>query len=597
MVHSDQHLSMIIDAMDQSKTYLPVVLRRAKNDSVEFLKQKLMGVLVHGHGSYVYVLHPPVKSGANFTIECIWRTLLKLETKYRDDKVAWPKSLMLQLDNASDNKSYSILAFCSYLVERGVFGEIKLSYLIVGHTHEDIDQFFSVISQHFASLRRGVVVSFENFQQEVISSFKPESAKRPKCVELVEAVHDFTAWLKAEGGQEQTVSNITAFRSFTIRHQTPAELQLPSESFTRPDNFELAAVLTVKEYMTTPTSKSRPLEEKWREKGPVIMLKKHPHGSPPLEDFRDLAEVPKARAGMEAKPRPSSWTGKCSGEILNIMHEGLLKWVSDPSNGASIEQQNEFTAMLARKAGNVDDLAPEVLGDLPEWELPQGWANSPVHEGNGARADEAIDVDVSSMALSKLPPSPDIFYKETTLAKRKKMKDWTEMQTSLTVLPAIPKDSICFVQTVTDERGLEWWFGISQADYPECAANEESRNAPVELQWMSVQWRVGSGVVPPNIFEDVVIKPWFERNVVRKKGAAKNRKVLEGQPRCAVALMDVALTKTHALTETTKKAIVALDCGFGWKNHKLVYTLVKEAAARATKPAQAASRATASGGR
>ena len=39
MVHSNQYLSIIIDAMDQSKTYLPVVARRAKNDNTDFLKQ------------------------------------------------------------------------------------------------------------------------------------------------------------------------------------------------------------------------------------------------------------------------------------------------------------------------------------------------------------------------------------------------------------------------------------------------------------------------------------------------------------------------------------------------------------------------------
>ena len=293
---------------------------------------------------------------------------------------------------------------------------------------------------------------------------------------------------------------------------------------------------------------------------------------------------------MEPKPRPAAWAGKRSGEILIIMHEGLLKWVNHPSNGAKAEQREAFTAMLARKTGSVNDLSPEVLCDLPKWELPQGWEDSPVREGSGAKVGKPMEVDASSMLLSKLPPSPDIFYKETTLAKKKKMQDWTEMQRSLTVLPAIPKDSICFVQTVTDERGLEWWFGISQADYPECAASEESMNALVELQWMSVQWKNGNGLVPPNTFEDVVIKPWFERNVGRKKGASKNKKVLEGQPRCAVALMDVTLTKSHVLTETTKKSIVALECGFGWKHHKLVYTWVKEAAARATVPSPVASR-------
>ena len=581
MTHHDQYLSIIIDAMDQSKTYLPVVLRRAKNDSVDFLKQKLMGVLVHGHGAYVYVLHPPVKSGANFTLECIWRTLMKLDHKYKVEKVPWPRTLMLQLDNASDNKAYSILTFCSYLVECGVFGEIKLSYLIVGHTHEDIDQFFSVISQHFASLQRGVVISFEDFATEVVGSFKVDNTtKRPKCVELVEAVHDFAAWLKKDGGQEQTVSNITAFRSFVIRQQTPVELQLPNELYQRPDNFELAAVMTVKEYMTSPESESKPDEVKWREKGPVIMLKKHPFGEPELEAFKDLALEPKERKGIEVKPRPKAWEGKCSGDILQIIHEGLVGWLNNPSNGASQEQRAAFATMLARKVGVVSDLSPEVLSDLPKWALPVGWPDSPVRVRDGVKSAAdivVVEIDASSMVLAK--PSQDIYYKETTRSKRKKLKDWEEMQLSVKVLPEIPEGSTCLVQTCTAERGLEWWFGIAQQHYPECSASEETREAPVQLQWMSVQWKHGNGgLVPPNVFEDVSIKPWW----VEKKGSKKGQKNLENQPRSAVALVGATFTKQSALTLATKNAVVGLGCGFEMKSGKLVYTWVKDAASRAT---------------
>ena len=36
-----------------------------------------------------------------------------------------------------------ILGFLCLLVELGIFIKIKLSFLVVGHTHEDIDQVFS----------------------------------------------------------------------------------------------------------------------------------------------------------------------------------------------------------------------------------------------------------------------------------------------------------------------------------------------------------------------------------------------------------------------------------------------------------------------
>ena len=54
-----------------------------------------------------------------------------------------PPTLNLQLDNASgDNKNRWVFAFCSLLVYRAIFREIYINFLIVGHTHEDIDALF-----------------------------------------------------------------------------------------------------------------------------------------------------------------------------------------------------------------------------------------------------------------------------------------------------------------------------------------------------------------------------------------------------------------------------------------------------------------------
>jgi len=51
-----------------------------------------------------------------------------------------PPILTLQLDNASrDNKNHWVFAFCSLLVYKGIFYEVYINFLIVEHTHEDID--------------------------------------------------------------------------------------------------------------------------------------------------------------------------------------------------------------------------------------------------------------------------------------------------------------------------------------------------------------------------------------------------------------------------------------------------------------------------
>jgi hypothetical protein len=58
-----------------------------------------------------------------------------------------PRHLMLQLDNFSkENKNQTMIAFGSDLVARGVLETITFFFLIVGHTHEDIDAFFSKVA-------------------------------------------------------------------------------------------------------------------------------------------------------------------------------------------------------------------------------------------------------------------------------------------------------------------------------------------------------------------------------------------------------------------------------------------------------------------
>ena len=176
MMNKSKTMSLIADGMDQGKTQLPLMQRRQKNDKVTLMKQKLMGVMVHGHGTFVYVSHPPLINGANFTIECIWRTLLKMQDIYdANPSISWPPEIRFQMDNASDNKAGVFFSFFSELVERGIFERIRYNFLLVGHTHEDIDQYFSVIAQHFSTLvyhdNIESVVSFEDFQAEVQKAF------------------------------------------------------------------------------------------------------------------------------------------------------------------------------------------------------------------------------------------------------------------------------------------------------------------------------------------------------------------------------------------------------------------------------------------
>jgi hypothetical protein len=57
------------------------------------------------------------------------------------------RKLLLQMDNCvKDNKNCHMLVFLSLLTIREVF-EVQLGFLVVGHTHEDIDESFGYLSK------------------------------------------------------------------------------------------------------------------------------------------------------------------------------------------------------------------------------------------------------------------------------------------------------------------------------------------------------------------------------------------------------------------------------------------------------------------
>jgi hypothetical protein len=60
--------------------------------------------------------------------------------------------LLLQLDNAaSDNNNHNLFMFLSLLTALGVFNTIEVGFLLVGHTHEDIDGTYIIMSSNLKS--------------------------------------------------------------------------------------------------------------------------------------------------------------------------------------------------------------------------------------------------------------------------------------------------------------------------------------------------------------------------------------------------------------------------------------------------------------
>ncbi len=139
----DKYLSLIVDGM--TPLQIPHFVPLPKSiQSMQGIKCTPWGILNHTHKIFECHLVPEYfPHGGNLTCTMIWNHLVGLQKSGKK----LPPILHLQIDNCwKDNKNSTVLRFLGYLLTRNIFKEIIIGALPPGHTHEDIDQKFSVIA-------------------------------------------------------------------------------------------------------------------------------------------------------------------------------------------------------------------------------------------------------------------------------------------------------------------------------------------------------------------------------------------------------------------------------------------------------------------
>lgn len=479
-LQKEYFLSIIMDAMDQAKTELPVVMRRTSSNKA-FLKQKLMGAIAHGHGKYLYVSHSPVITGADFTLECLWRTLLKLESSYLNNNWTWPPVLNLQFDNCRDNKNKCVVAFCSLLVESEIFREVNFNFLMVGHTHEDIDQMFSTISRRFLRLcyhpRRKKCVTFKDFVDEINDCFAANEENAPQCVEFVAATHDFWGWLG--DAIDPKFGNMDGLRSFKFRKQTEEE-----ENMHLFREFDGRCVVFGKRYMTDADSNCTPNRQRFIEKGPICPLMMAAHFSditnvkPGLSQFKDYTKPP---TNKKTKIDPSH-SGKSNKDIHEMKLEALRE-IMTTFDGATPQQSAEFLQMIDEKAWHVDELSDDVkkmyVTDF-QWLInPNALPREVEEQDFDGKSD---DDDVWELTSHN---EQNQEAKKAKKLKELQKKNQAEMEKS-TNFEAIAKGDFLLCKTVKEEgdKDIEWLIGQSlwkRKNHP--LTDKNLNNHKVKVQW------------------------------------------------------------------------------------------------------------------
>ena len=189
------------------------------------------GMLTHGHGNGAYAHYFTTfwPGDSNFTISSIFRVRRALERPLMKDlnelfimppqnsffeallhgksrcsasilpnsanmvpppfpgrpAVPLSKKLFLQLDNSTkDNKNRYVMPFCSLLTAKKVFKEVIVGFLIVGHTHEDIDAHFSYLSK-LLKMKNTYILA------DLMKAFMDSQKTTAFIPELVQEVVDF----------------------------------------------------------------------------------------------------------------------------------------------------------------------------------------------------------------------------------------------------------------------------------------------------------------------------------------------------------------------------------------------------------------------
>lgn len=207
-----QTISAIIDGLDHSKMKWPRSFVCSSKEWNQFNRPNLdlTCCLVHGHAAMLTATWPWVEKAASLNIEIIAHALDHVASRGTDLRNT---QFLLQCDNTSrESKNNPTLRWLGFQVRASRLRRAELRCLSTGHSHEDVDQFFSCVSNHIQSKKD--IPSPQRFV-EVLDEFIQNQAIRPnephREVNLVSSVRDWTHGLLVLVGFLVTMRDVWHF--------------------------------------------------------------------------------------------------------------------------------------------------------------------------------------------------------------------------------------------------------------------------------------------------------------------------------------------------------------------------------------------------
>jgi hypothetical protein len=206
---------MAVDGMDQAKFKVPRILTKTKSlDSLIRPALHVQGAWAHGFGYHMAVMDADMKHDTNNNVEVISRML---EQIFRTHK-GLPLGLHLQQDNTSrECKNQKVLKWAVKLVSLGVFRWVTLNYLIVGHTHDNLDGTFGQITVRLATFEFDDDEDVVDILMRMLGSLGVEEpSKRASLAYKLDEAFDWEAWWDDISVQFSNLTGPLAPHSFRV---------------------------------------------------------------------------------------------------------------------------------------------------------------------------------------------------------------------------------------------------------------------------------------------------------------------------------------------------------------------------------------------
>ena len=210
----EDYLYLSFDDIDQSKIKSPYNLQNTKDISGMLrLNNHCTGMIVTNGKLFgdrtvlAYLNNNQFQQDSNKTVSILFDVLIFVQEKL--EKL--PKRLFVETDNCSrDLKNQFVLSFYWILVDIGIFEEIIVSHMPVGHTHGEVDQAFSIFASH---LKKQELPTFETL---LIELGKIKIKGVPIVVKEMEFISDY---VKKISPYLLNIEGHTSFFQFKFRRE------------------------------------------------------------------------------------------------------------------------------------------------------------------------------------------------------------------------------------------------------------------------------------------------------------------------------------------------------------------------------------------